>query len=882
MSRFDGWRHRLYVLIRGEAYADEIRREMRFHRELDALAHHGNALGNETYYREEVRRMTLWTVVDRIRQDAAYALRGLRRSPGFTAAVVLTLGLGIGVNAAMFSLLDRLFFDVPGGVAHPDQVRRLYFEFVNGAGSVGHLTSEDANYPQYRAFREALDPSVPMAAYAGPDSVLIRDGTARIPAYRTLVTPGFFDVLGVRPALGRFFAADEQDVAVPTPLIVLSDAVWRRAFNADPSAIGRTVLIGATRYTIIGVAHPEFTGIDVDVTDFWIPANNTTRSGGFAGEPWYRTFGTPWHLIARVPDAAAERRLLTVGTNAVRPVELRGLVYDPNISVLAGPIIEARGPRPNNKAITLATRIAAVTLIVLLIAFANVTNLLLLRAMRRQREIAVRRALGVSRARLVSQLTVESVLLALLGGAVAVTFATAASATLRRLFLPDVHWATDRIDARMMLAVFAVSVLIGLIGGFAPGFRAMKPDLADSLRSGTTGGMERVSRLRTALLGLQAALCAILLVGAGLFARSFDNVKSIGIGYDPANTFFANPTFDVPSAHTAEVNAAIPEVAKRLRAMNGVVAVGYAWSPPLGSASYGAFRLPGRDSADATFRRRSPASQSVSPGFFAASGLALLSGREFSDSDQPESAPVTIVSDALARAAWPNQSALGQCIITSKDGTCTTVVGVVADAHLFRVIERPTLQFYLPIAQTKESPRSLIVRTLPGREAGVIRATDQAMRTLVSDMLGLRIRTFDTAVEREMRPWRSGAQLFGALGMLALIVAGVGVYSVVAYGVNQRTHEMGVRLALGAQKKNIVDLVLRDGLRVVAIGAAAGIVAAIALGRVVSSLLFGVVPADPSTLIGAAMVLAVVGAVACVIPGWRAATLDPVSALRSD
>lgn len=877
MSFFDGLRHRAYVLLRGEAYADEVRREMQFHRELDAIAASGNSLGSETYYREEVRRMTLITWIDRIRQDSAYAIRGLKRAPGFAAAVVLTLGLGIGVNAAMFTLLDRIFIANPDGVVRPNEIRRLYPEYANSFGA-GRIVAQGADFPKYQAFRQALDSSVALAAYTAADSVVVRDGTTRLNGYRSLITPGYFELLGVKPSLGRFFTSDEQDIATPTPLIILSDAFWRRAFNADRGIIGRHLLVGPTRYTVIGVAQPGFAGIDLWATDFWTPANMHPPRGN-NGDVWYRSFGRPWRMIARIPSASAEEQLLTIGTNAIRPVKIEHLGYDPTVRVVSGPIIEALGPVKRQSTVTLATRIAGVTLIVLILAVTNVMTLLLMRASRRAREIAVRRALGVSRARLIEQLTVESLALSLASGVGAVLFALLSRAWLRHFFMPDVHWGNAGDATRLTAGVFTVSVIVGMIGGFAPGWRAMRPDLTTALRNGARGDSRSGMRLRSALLAMQVALCAVLLVGAGLFVRSFDNVRSIDLGYSGQDMFFASPIFDDPDGHAAEVRTRIGDIARQLRASGDVAAVGYATMLPMGGASFAGIYVPGRESV--VGGTDGPSSQTISPGFVAATGLTLEQGRDFTDADA--TGHVALVSHALARTLWPGESPIGKCfMIGTRTSPCTTVVGVVTDVHRMQVIEPPTLQYYVPLPVTDQNGRYLIVRASPGHETAAIRATQQLFRQNVTELVGLRIRTLDNLTEYQERPWRLGATLFTMLGVLALIVAGIGVYSVMAFRVSHRLHEMGVRIALGARRVDIVDLVLGDGLRVVIIGAVAGLVSAMLLGRLVASLLFGVVPADPSALLAAGTTILVIAAVACVIPGWRAARVNPVDALKSE
>lgn len=884
MSRLDGWRHRLYVLLRGESYSDEIRRELRFHRELEALSQARESLGNETYLREEVRRMTLLSWLDRVRQDARYALRGMRQSPGFAAAVVFTLALGVGVNGAMFSLLSRLFLQPPAGVVRPEEVRRLYSEIVQGSSSTNRTILGDMQYPQYAALRAAVDASTALGIMIPPDSVTIRDGNTRIGTQVSYVNPDYFSVLGVRAAMGRLFATDEGRIDTPTPLAVISDAYWRRSFHGDRGVIGLRVLLSGHALTIIGVTTPGFAGVDANRADMWVLASMFPGRGSYNNEPWYRAFGAGFVVLARPKNAADETRLVTVATSAIRPVRVPGWGYDPNITFMSGPILAALGPGRQSKEMEIATRVAGVVFLVLLITVANVTNLLLLRTARREREIAVRRALGVSRARLFEQIAVESLLLALLGAAVALLIALWAGAALRQLVLPAVRWATSPIDAHTAAFIFGISVVLAFIVGLAPAMHAMRPDLAQSLKAGGRDVGPHGSRLRSSLLALQTALCVVLLVGAGLFIRSLQNVTSIGIGFETTQRVFLSAVLDDPTPFASALSAAIPAAAERLRGMGGVASVAYMDHPPIVAGAFRAVMLPGRDSLPKLAGGAGgPWFASVSPDYFRTMGVRLIAGRDFTPSDGANAPLVTIVSERLAKLYWPGENPLGKCLlIDRREAPCSQVVGVAADVHSDAIIERPTLQIYRAIAQTNDQPRRIVVHIRHGSEGSVLRAADQIVRAMLPELVALQPLWFDDINEREVRSWQLGARLFTALGLLALAVAAVGVYSIVAYSASRRTHEMGVRIALGAERSRILDLVVGDGLRVVLFGIASGIVVSLAAGRVLASLLFGIEPNDPSVLIAASLMLVVVGGVACLLPGWRASRVNPVDALRAD
>jgi predicted permease len=870
-------RHRLYVLHRGEAYHDEVKRELRFHRELDDLARSGNSLGNETYYREEVRRMTLMPWFDRVQQDVTYAWRGLGRSRAFTATFVATLALGLGVNAAMYSFLDQLFTRPPAGVVNPERVERLYLSvpsaLARGTGAYGAFM-----YSRFGAVHDAARHPELVAAFTPSSGSTIVDGSVTDSARTIYATPDYFTVLGLRPHTGRFFVAEERAVETPTPVAVISDRLWRETFGAKPGVLGRSVKLGDRSVTIVGVAPAGFTGIDLNAGDVWLPLNMFPPPAR-NGKTWYQGTGNYLSVIARIDAPADRAQLVTAGATALRQTLDSRDPRDSMTTILTGPINEVAGPSNRSRETSLAQRLAGVTLLVLLIACANLANLLLVRATQRRREFAVRRALGVSRGRLIQQMLTESIVLCLIGAATTLLFASWAGTALRRLLFPTTHWSSPAVDLRVVGLTVLTAVVVAIVTGLVPAVGASNPDLVASLKATLSGGGAKSSRLQNTLLGLQAAVSVVLLVAAGLVVRSFDNVRSIDLGYTLDDMIVASTlSFPRDEQEGRVMGQHLAEVMERIRRRPDVRAASLANSTPMGGYAVGAAYLPGND-------HRLEATFVVASGeHFAASGIRLAAGRGLSSLDIAGSERVAVVSERMAKEVWPNAPVIGQCLAIGKpNAVCTRIVGIARNTHRMAILEEGVAQYYLPASQTDiDSPSSIVVRVAGGHTDAVANALRAELERVIPPKIGVGVRTMSKVLEPQLRPWKMGAILFVALGVLALTVACVGIYGVVAYSMATRTQEMGIRIALGARMKDVLDLVLRDGMRVVSIGILVGVVSALALGRLIRSLLFGVVPNDLSTVIGAVAVLIGFAALACLAPAWRAGRIDPVTALRAD
>jgi len=808
-------------------------------------------------------------------QDLSYALRSLRRAPGMTLTIVATLALGLGINTAMFSLLNAVFLRPPAGVAHPEQVRRVWSERKFRSGTQfwpGYA------YPQYQQAGTALKGLAEAAIYRSSAQMKLGRGSDASTALVSVATSNFFGLLGVRPALGRFFTAEEDRLGAGAKVAVVSHAFWKRSFSSARNALGLLVILEGEPYVVIGVAQPEFTGVDLEPTEIWTPVATVTGYGGKT--PWWMDqnvngFQILLRLAPSVREEAVDARL----SSAMHWDDLKV----PAIFSRTGSIITARGPGKKAQELQIAIRLGGVSLIVLMIACANVVNLLLARALRRRREIAVRLALGISRARLARLVLTESVLLALIAGMAATLAASWGGIVLRRILLPDIHWTRSPLDWRVLVVAGLAALAAGLIAGSVPALQSGATELTDTLRAGAREGHLRRSHTRSVLVVAQTALSLVLLVGAALFVRSLSNVRALDLGFDASRLLFARVGFEFPDkARDSLAPERFRQLAERLRGAPGIQGTALTVMPPMSGFSMRLY-YPDAD----TLRHPKPWGMywAVSPEYFETAGTRLLRGSGFPKGSGAGQAPSLIVNQAMADALWPGESAVGRCVRFDKpDASCHTIIGVVATARWGEVIEESTPQFYLPLESGSLQHglrRVLVVRSNGvdvARVAGQVRG---ALRDVFPDGVP-RIEEMTSVLEPKYRPWRLGATLFSIFGVLAALVAVVGVFSTVSYSVSQRTHEFGVRIALGAQLADIVRHGLAEGLGTVAIGVVAGIALALATGRLVGSLLYGIRPGDPAVLATVAVGLLAAATAAALVPAWRAGRVDPVSVLRAD
>jgi predicted permease len=847
------------------------------------------------------RRADRASMFDALGQDLTFASRALRRSPGLAIACVVTIALGVGANGAMFTLADGLFLRPPSGVAEPAQVRRFY---VRTTRSVGQITQIQSlfSYQAFATLDSGLAARAQLAAFTKADSIPFRvgDDEPNRNVYGSYVTGDYMSILGVQAEIGRFFASDEAEMGQPKLIAVISHRLWEREFGGDERVIGKTVSLNRQRMMIIGVAPRGFGGTDLSSTDVWMPLPTFPAP---AEGTWYKHYAG-WRvlrIIGRiVPDTRDEwlaNAATTIVRRDVRDARSRtNVMRDSAAAILTGPILESLGPTiAPPPEIAIATRLVGVTLIVLLIACANVASLLLARAMTRRREIAVRLALGMSRRRLMTQLAIEGVVLAVLASAAALLLSAWAGAALRVLVLPDTHWTQPLLDARVTAFTLLVAIVAGVVAGLVPALQASTPQLTSALKSGSRDGVTGASRsrARTSLLVAQIALSVVLLYGAGLFVRSLSHVRGIDLGVDPERLVYATawmasndtPYLDYFERETEAVTIArLQEIASELRSRPDVEGVAMSTNPPMaGYSMVGVYLADGREVPQ--LDNRDPGWIGVTPSYFATTDIALSRGRAFTDADR--GTRVAVVNETAARAYWPNADPIGQCLRLFRDTLpCTTVVGVMKGAHLDDVIEKPTAQIVsLASVSATGAPngtRYLVVRTAPGRADQVVQFLRAEVRRTFPPSSAIMVTSMADVIAPQLRPWRLGATIFSAFGLLALVVAALGTYSVIAYSVNQRAHEMSVRAALGARAADVVGLIVGQGVRIAGVGIVLGVAVSVAASRLIASLLYETSARDPLVGLAVAALLALVAVIASSIPAWRATRADPVEALRSD
>ncbi len=818
--------------------------------------------------------MDLW-------QDLRYSLRALRRSPAFTAAAVASLALGIGANTLIFTFLDALFLkSLP--VAAPDRLVALYAK---------DLEKQDLlslSYPDFQDLqREAGGVFSGLAAYRNVSLGLSGNGEpAQIPG--VIVSGRYFDVLGVRAARGRFFLPDEDGVPGAHPVVVLSHALWQSRFGSDPGAVGRTVRLNGQGYTIIGIAPAEFKGLSIldRPPDVWVPAamHRDLLKGPQAR--WIDKRNTfVFSAVARLaPGAGVDKAGALLATFA-RRLEKDDPENHQGLGMVAVPLAKATLPPGQRGGLVLSGGLlAAVVGLLLLIAGANVANLLLARALARSGEVAVRLSLGAGRGRLVRQLLAEGVLLGLLGGAAGLLVALWGRKVLwafRPPFFPDT--LDLGIDARVLLFTLVIAVATGVLFSLAPVLQSFRLDLSAVLtrqtRSGGARGDGSGRVLREVLIAGQVALSVVVLAGAGLFLRSLLAVERIDPGFETEKLFVIPMDVGGQGYTPPRAQDFYRQAVERVSTLPGVRAAAVASRFLLVAGGARQSVAPEGLIAPRGGRDLMTGVNVVGPGYFQTVGMRLRAGRGFGPEDRAGALPVVVINESLAHLLWPGQPALGKRLHLGDDEELLEVVGVAADARYAGLREPPAPYAYRPVQQSYSPMMMLHVRT-SGDPGPLLQKVRREVQALDPGLPLLEPRTITQVRNQSLWAPRMGAGLLSTFGLLALALAALGIYGVVAYSIGQREREIGIRMALGAGRREVLGLVLRQGLRPVVLGVVLGLVAALAAARTISSLLFGIGAADPLALAGAAALLVLVALAAIYAPARRASGLDPVTALR--
>ena len=840
------------------------------------------AFGNTTTSRENFHEARLGHTLESIGQDVRYGLRAMRRSPGFTAIAVLSLAIGIGANTTMFGALDTLVIRTPAHVRDAERIHRVYFEGPNGNGGTAIATHQ--GFKTYLAFRDHVQGFETVGAFA-PLVVSSGRGEEARPLAAVLVTPSVFTLLGVRPAMGRFFtAAEESDVN--EHVAVLGYDEWQGKFGGDFAALGKSIDVAGVPHVIIGVAPDGFTGIDLDRVDLWLPIGVGSRLvGPNAASP---NGGGYWLQIlakrrAVVPVAQVANEVTTVYRDTWRGSRRFDETFGKSRAVL-GPVKAARGPDASADA-KVSVWVAAVSVLVLLIACANVANLLLLRGLTRSREIALRLSLGATRRRLARQALVEGCLLAIGGAGCAIILARWSAAAMQRFLLP--RFEGESVLNLRFLAFTAIAALgTGILVSLIPALVTARRDFGPLLNAGRSPGTRNRLVVQRTLIGAQVTLAMLLLIGAGLFVVSLRNVHAIDLGMDPDHILYVKLDLGSPGQKARDRGAMLDAAEKyeamleRIRRLPGIAKATVTAGEPLGTGW--ALSLRRRSARPLVDGSPVPMARGVGTDYFETMGTSLRRGRLFTAADHRPDAHVAIVDEATAKQYFADSNGLDACVYLGSSQTCTEIVGVVSNTMLWEMTGNRAAVIYVPLEAPFNLDISMMEVRTTGDPAASIDAVRRAALSVAPDQPWVDIEPMSRRLDPQLRPWRLGASMFTAFGLLALGLAAVGLYGLLSYSVARRTHEIGIRKALGAPDRGVVRMVLRGGLAMTIPGVVIGIVVAMAAGHFIASRLYGVSPRDPMVVVMCAGVLVAVAIVACLAPARRATKVDPMITLRTE
>ena len=803
-------------------------------------------------------------------QDVRYGIRVLAKNPGFAAVAVLSLALGIGANTTIFSIVDKVLLN-PWPVKDPGRLAMITMDAPK-------LDFNAASYPDYLDIRDQVAAFSDVVAYGTRGCFLSVEGRGQgLEATVEVVSQNYFDALGVRAILGRAFSPQASLAAAEGHSVVVSYNLWQKYFSGVPSLPGKTTLLDDKQFTVIGVAPQGFSGLRGANLDIWLTKEGwetmlpgEARSDAARDDRWFDIAGY-LRRGTKIDEARAQLQTLAKRLAAAYPSSNQG------VNFIARPALELT-PETAGAGLYFMVMVG----LVLLISCANVANLLLAQTERRQREIAMRRALGAGARRLALQLLTEGLPLAMAGGALGTLLAAWLMKILPAL-VPGLSNTILRLDGRVLLFTTAISVFSALVFGLVPSLWVSRSGVVPVLKGDDPrlGGITGRVPLRSLLVSGEIALSVVLLVASALLLRSLRHSQRISPGFD-SNKNVVMLSVAPPELYgysNAQAQSVYPELAARVGSVPGVINTSYARRPPLIDEEEGEtvpVVVPGVQPPPGTeyFKIRY---NIVGPKFFLTVGARLKEGREFSAFDRPTTAPVVIINEAMAHRLWPGQDPLGKAVhIEKKD---LQVVGVVEEGRYNRLHETVQPYLFLPFTQVPSFECTLFVETA-GDPRGMLPAILKATTAVAKNLPIVNAMTFKEAMREELAEERSVAELLGSLSILGMVLAAVGLYAAVAYLVNRRTHELGIRMALGARRGDVLRLVLWQGLRLSGAGAALGLAGALAASRLMSGFIYGVAATDPLSYIASIMVAMGVALAACYFPARRATKVDPLVALR--
>jgi predicted permease len=886
----DLW-YRLRALFRRTASENELDDELNFHfdRQVEKNMRGGMTLeeavrearmvfGGMAQVKEDCRLAWGTALIETLVQDIGYGARLLVRSPGFSTAALLTLTLGIGATTAIFSLADAVLLR-PLPYRDSQRLVEIYEDHSDSGVGLKYDLDTPGGYAdlkrQTRIFEDVA------AVDAGNEFSLQADGGEPRTLMEESVTWNLFPMLGANPLYGRLFT-DDEDRPGHEHVVLLSYRLWRQRFGGDRQILGHDIRldnrIAVEKYTVIGIMPPHFAFPEKNA-DIWIPRAFTEQQLNSHGEHYLLVFV---RLKRAVTLARANSDMLTLAdqTRQLYP-------YERSLHRFVGEPLQEAYTRDSRRGLLLLMTSVA---FILLIGCANLANLLLARSIARQREIGLRAALGASGSRLVQQLLTESALLGIGGGVLGIGLAWTSFAFLKHLIPTDL---SSTISLSMNLEVLGFVLLVSLVSsvlfGLAPALRLSRSDLNTALREGARGSIgPRHNRLGTALVAGEIALSLLLLVGGGLLLKSFFRLRSVDPGFRSDHVLVMGHFLKSPPANPTEFRERMQmfdRMLENVRALPGVKHAGFTSQLPLGWAGgRGAFTPEGAAPNPTLYGANN---RVITPGYFEAMRTPLIRGRFFDQSDGPDAPSVVIINQTMARTFWPNQDAIGKRLKFGGAQSRTPwsqIVGIVADVRQVDLSIPPGPEMYFTHWQALGNymtPHALVVE-MESSPMGLADGFRHAVQSVDAEQPADDIFPLDDLIDTDVAPRRMQAALIGSLALLALVIASVGIYGVMAYLVSQRTQEMGIRMALGAQRRSVVMLVLSRGAKIALLGVGIGITAAAGLTRLMRSLLFEVSPADPFVLVGMGTLLICVALVACIVPARRAASLDPVRALRAE